>query len=103
MKSFGIEFLANAPDFNIGHGRDSGHETEKHDQESHRDLSSFVSTSDDLIIERKSGQGRFPMWFPPHSRRAAAFHHRLQSVVEIRDVFLLIVQGYDDGISRHKT
>jgi hypothetical protein len=35
----GIEFLANAPDFNIGHGRDGGHETEKHDQESHRDLS----------------------------------------------------------------
>ena len=38
-KLFGIEFLTNAPDFNIGHRRDSGHESEKHDQESHRDLS----------------------------------------------------------------
>jgi len=38
-ESFGIEFLTNAPDFNIGHGRDGGHETEKHNQESHRDLS----------------------------------------------------------------
>ena len=38
-KSFGIEFLANAPDFNVGHGGDGSHKTEKHDQESHRDLS----------------------------------------------------------------
>ncbi len=33
---------------------------------------------------------------------ATAFHDGFQSVVEIRDILLLVVQGYDDGISRHK-
>ena len=34
---------------------------------------------------------------------ATTFHDGLQSVVKISDVLLLVVQGYDDGISRHKT
>ena len=32
---------------------------------------------------------------------AAGFHHRFQAVVEVGDIFLLVMQRYDDGILGH--